>query len=96
MRSIKGGSVSDFPVPFRMSRTVGVTGSPSAFVVLGCSWFGNVDGLLQRSSQVDGALLDHLPDVFDPVLLVLDARCLLLVNNVKSSRSQKQLEFNFC
>lgn len=47
---------------------------PSALVVLGCGCFGHVDGLLERSSQVDGALLNHLPDVLDPVLLVLDAR----------------------
>lgn len=46
--------------------------SPSAFV-FGCGGFGDVDGLLQSSAQVDGALLDHLPDVLDPVLFVLDA-----------------------
>lgn len=45
---------------------------PSAFV-FGCSGFGDVDGLLQSSAQVDSALLDHLSDVFDPVLFVLDA-----------------------
>lgn len=33
-----------------------------------------MNGLLERPPQVNGALLDHLPDVFDPVLLVLDAR----------------------
>ena len=53
--------------------TVGVTCLPSALVVLGCSGFGNVNGLLECSSQVNGALLNHLPDVLDPVLLVLDA-----------------------
>lgn len=58
-------------------------------MVLGCRWFGNVNGLLECSSQVNGALLYHLPDVFDPVLLVLNARRLLLVNDGKSSRSQK-------
>lgn len=47
---------------------------PSPFVMLGCSRFGDVNGLLERPPQVNGALLDHLPDVFDPVLLVLDAR----------------------
>lgn len=31
-----------------------------------------MDGLLQGSFQVDGPLLDHLPDMLDPVLLVLD------------------------
>ena len=45
---------------------------PSAFV-FGRGGLGHVDGLLQRPPQVDGPLLDHLPDVFDPVLLVLDA-----------------------
>lgn len=43
-------------------------------MVLGRGRFGDVNGLLERPPQVDGALLDHLPDVFDPVLLVLDAR----------------------
>jgi len=47
--------------------------SPS-LVVLGRGRFWNMNGLLERSSQVDGALLDHLPDVLDPVLLVLNAR----------------------
>lgn len=42
-------------------------------MVLGCRWFGNVNGLLERSPQVNRALLYHLPDVFDPVLLVFDA-----------------------
>lgn len=52
---------------------MGVMRLPSALVVLGCSCFGNVNGLLERSSQVNGALLNHLPDVLDPVLLVLNA-----------------------
>lgn len=68
---------------------MGVTCVPSALVVLGCSCFGNMNGLLERSSQVNGALLNHLPDVLDPVLLVLNARGLLLVDNGTSSRSQK-------
>lgn len=46
---------------------------PSAFMVLRCGGFGNVNGLFERPSQVDGALLDHLSDVLDPVLLVLNA-----------------------
>lgn len=45
---------------------------PSAFV-FDCGGLGDVNRLLQGSSQVDGTLLDHLPDVFDPVLLVLYA-----------------------
>lgn len=49
-------------------------------MVLGCGWFGNVNGLFERPPQVDGALLDHLSDVLDPVLLVLDARRLLSVS----------------
>lgn len=48
-------------------------------MVLGCGWFGNVNGLFECPPQVDGALLDHLSDVLDPVLLVLDARRLLSV-----------------
>ena len=32
-----------------------------------------MDGLLERPLQVHRALLDHLADVLDPVLLVLDA-----------------------
>lgn len=31
-----------------------------------------MDGLLQSSAQVHSALLDHLSDVFDPVLFVLN------------------------
>lgn len=46
-------------------------GSPSAFV-FGCGGFGDVDGLLQSTTQVDSPFLDHLPDVLDPVLFVLD------------------------
>lgn len=42
--------------------------------MLGRCRFGDVNRLLERPPQVNGALLDHLPDVFDPVLLVLDAR----------------------
>lgn len=34
---------------------------------------GDVDGLLQGALQVDRPLLYHLPDVLDPVLLVLYA-----------------------
>lgn len=49
--------------------------SPSA-LELGGGGFGDVDGLLQSSAQVDGPLLDDLPDVFDPVLFVLDTRSL--------------------
>lgn len=49
--------------------------SPSAFQ-LGGGGFGDVDGLFQSSAQVDGSLLNDLPDVFDPVLFVLDARSL--------------------
>lgn len=49
--------------------------SPSAFQ-LGGGGFGDVDGLFQSSTQVDGSLLDDLPDVFDPVLFVLDTRSL--------------------
>lgn len=45
--------------------------SPSAFVS-GGGGFGDVDGLLQSATQVDGSLLDDLPNVFDPVLLVVD------------------------
>lgn len=45
---------------------------PSA-LVFDCGGLGDVNGLLQGSSQVDGTLLDYLPDVFDPVLLVLYA-----------------------
>lgn len=68
----------------------GVTYLPSPpLVVLGRGCFGNMNGLLECSSQVNGALLDHLPDVFDPVLLVLDARRLLRVNSGTSLTSQK-------
>lgn len=49
--------------------------SPSAFQ-LGSGGFGDVDGLFQSSTQVDGSLLNDLPDVFDPVLFVLDTRSL--------------------
>lgn len=54
-----------------MKKQKGTVGSPSAFV-FGCGGFGDVDGLLQSSAQVDSALLDHLSDVFDPVLFVLN------------------------
>lgn len=40
--------------------------------MFGRGGFGDVDGLLQSSAKVDSPLLDHLPDVFDPVLFVLD------------------------
>lgn len=55
-----------------MKKRSELSGSPSAFV-FGCGGFGDVDGLLQSAAQVDSPLLDHLPDVFDPVLFVLDA-----------------------
>lgn len=58
---------------------VGVTYLPSPFVVLGCTWFWDMNGLLECSSKVNGAFLDHLPDVLDPVLFVLYARCLLML-----------------
>lgn len=35
--------------------------------------FRDVDRLLQGSPQVDSSLLDDFPNVFDPVLLVLNA-----------------------
>lgn len=54
-----------------MKKRSELSGSPSAFV-FGCGGFGDVDGLLQSAAQVDSPLLDHLPDVFDPVLFVLD------------------------
>lgn len=38
-----------------------------------CGGFRDVNGLLQSSTQVDSSLLDDLPNVFDPVLLVLNA-----------------------
>lgn len=47
-------------------------GLPSTLVLRG-GGLGNVDGLLERPLEVDGAFLDHLPYVLDPVLLVLDA-----------------------
>lgn len=50
-------------------------------MVLCCGRFGNVNGLFERTPQVDGALLDHLSDVLDPVLLVLNAGCLSSANN---------------
>lgn len=37
-----------------------------------CGGFRDVDGLFQSSTQVDSSLLDDLPNVFDPVLFVLD------------------------
>lgn len=40
-----------------------------------------MDGLFEGPPQVDGALLDHLSDVLDPVLLVLDARRLVSISN---------------
>lgn len=49
-----------------------------SLVVLGGGRLRDVYGFLQSSSQVDGSLLDHLPDVFDPILLVLNARRLPL------------------
>lgn len=48
--------------------------------MLGCGWFGDVNGLFECAPEVNGALLDHLSDVLDPVLLVLDARRLLSVS----------------
>lgn len=57
--------------------------SPSAFV-FGCGGFGDVDGLLQSPPQVHGPLLDHLSDVFDPVLFVLDTGGLRWVGGGKA------------
>lgn len=50
--------------------------SPPALLPRCRGCFGDMDGLLQGSSQVHRPLLNHLPDVLDPVLLVLDAGCL--------------------
>lgn len=61
-------------------------------MVLGCGWFGNVNGLFECPPQVDGALLDHLSDVLDPVLLVLDARCLLSVIGGYNAAREKHLK----
>lgn len=61
----------DFHTPALKYQSVRTAGSPSAFV-FGRGGFGDVDGLLQSSAKVDSPLLDHLPDVFDPVLFVLD------------------------
>ena len=59
-------------------------------MVLGGGCLGDVNGLLQRSSQVYGSLLDHLPDVLDPVLFVLYAGRLPLAERVGwGSRGQK-------
>lgn len=58
-------------------------------VVLGCRCFGDVNGLLEGSSQVNGALLNHLPDVFDPVLLVLYARRLATAERVQEVTKDK-------
>lgn len=66
-----------------------------------------MDGLLEGSPEVDGALLDHLSDVLDPVLLVLDARRLLpefnesaygrrpTFGNLISHKSEFTLQFGF-
>lgn len=63
--------------------------------MLGRGRLGDVNGLLERPPQVNGALLDHLPDVFDPVLLVLDARGLgrILHRGQMSQGSNPPLEF---
>lgn len=63
--------------------------------MLGRGRLGDVNGLLERPPQVNGALLDHLPDVFDPVLLVLDARGLgrILHRGQMSQGSNPALEF---
>lgn len=45
--------------------------SPSAFV-FSCGGFRDVDGFLQSSTQVDCSLLYDFPNVFDPVLLILN------------------------
>lgn len=45
--------------------------SPSAFEFSG-GGFGDVDWFFQSATQVDSSLLDNLPNVFDPVLFVLD------------------------
>lgn len=44
---------------------------PSAFM-FSCGGFRDVNGLLQSSAQMDSSLLNDLPDVFDPILLVLN------------------------
>lgn len=62
---------TDPTIPSR-SNAPAACGLPPPLVVLGCSGFGNVDGLLESSPQVNGSLLDHFPDVLDPVLLVLN------------------------
>lgn len=64
-------------------------------MVLGGGRLGDVNGLLERPPQVNGALLDHLPDVFDPVLLVLDAGGLgrILHQGQMSQGSNPPLEF---
>lgn len=74
---------------FNKSWIVFVTSLPSALVVLCCGWFGNMNGLFESPSQVNGALLDHLSDVLDPVLLVLNAGRLLLVNDEGGARGQR-------
>lgn len=65
-------------------------------MVLGGGCFGNMNGFFKCSSQVNGALLDHLSDVFDPVLLVLNAGCLLsAVNHCQEGKAcQKILSLN--
>lgn len=45
---------------------------PPSLVMLCCSSFGDMNGLLERPPQVNCALLDHFSDVLDPVLLVLN------------------------
>lgn len=44
-----------------------------------------MNGLFECSSQVNGALLNHLSDVLDPILLVLDAGRLLLANHYQKA-----------
>ena len=57
--------------------------------MLGGGRLRDVYGFLQSSSQVDGSILNHLPDVFDPVLLVLNARRLPLARE-KGSKVNSQ------
>lgn len=44
-----------------------------AGLVFGCGSLWDVDRFFQRTFQVNSALLNHLTDVFYPVLLVFDA-----------------------
>lgn len=66
---------------------------PSA-LVFDCGGLGDVNGLLQGSSQVDGTLLDYLPDVFDPVLLVLYAGRLRGKTDGRSRQTGRQKDLS--